>query len=130
MIRQVITCDVCGSQKQQTNHWFVAYEECGELRIGGWDSLRVLSPETKHLCGETCAHKLISHFLMRLVHVETQPATENAETAGATKTAVSSRADYAVPSPSAGQPGTHESPGTTNCARLKQLHPCIGRRTS
>jgi hypothetical protein len=55
VIRKVITCDICGSQKRQTNHWFVAYEESGELRISGWNSLHLLSPETKHLCGETCA---------------------------------------------------------------------------
>lgn len=70
MIRQVITCNICGSQKRQTNHWFVAYQETGELRISGWNSLRLLSPETKHLCGEACAHKLISQFLMRSVDLE------------------------------------------------------------
>lgn len=67
LIRQVITCNICGSQKRQTNHWFVAYQETGELRISGWNSLRLLSPGTKHLCGEACAHKLISQFLMRSV---------------------------------------------------------------
>lgn len=56
LIRQVITCNICGSQKRQTNHWFVAYQETGELRISGWNSLRLLSPGTKHLCGEAlCA---------------------------------------------------------------------------
>ncbi len=39
MIRRVITCDICGSQKQQANHWFVACEKSGELRISGWNSL-------------------------------------------------------------------------------------------
>ena len=79
MIQQVITCDFCGSQKRQTNHWFVAYEESGELRISGWNSHYLLSAGTKHLCGETCAHKLISHFLMRLVVVATQPAEPDRE---------------------------------------------------
>ena len=72
VIRQVITCDICGSQKHQTNHWFVAYEQSGELLIGGWNSPHLLSPGTNHLCGETCAHKLISHFLMSLVDVGPQ----------------------------------------------------------
>jgi len=80
VIRQVITCDICGSQKHQTNHWFVAYEESGELRMSGWNSLHLLSPETKHLCGEACAHKLISHFLVRLVDVGTQRSGERGGT--------------------------------------------------
>jgi hypothetical protein len=63
VIRQVITCDICGSEKGETNHWFVGYEESGELRISDWNPLHLLSPEAKHLCGETCAHKLISQFL-------------------------------------------------------------------
>ena len=66
VIREAIRCDICGAQKRQTNHWFVAYEETGELRISGWNSLHLLSAETKHLCGEACAHKLISQFLLRL----------------------------------------------------------------
>ena len=81
VIRQVITCNVCGSQKRQTNHWFVAYEESGELRIGGWNSLHLLSPDTQHLCGEACAHKLISQFLMRSVDLGTQRAADKRETA-------------------------------------------------
>ena len=80
MIRQVITCDICGIQKQQTNHWFVAREESGELRMSGWNSRYLQSPETKHLCGEACAHKLVSHFLMRLVDMATQPAAGNSGT--------------------------------------------------
>jgi hypothetical protein len=82
VIRQVITCDICGTQKRETNHWFVAYEESGELRISGWNSLHLLSPETKHLCGETCAHKLISHFLMRLVDGGMQRSTDKGDTGG------------------------------------------------
>jgi len=80
VIRKVITCDICGSQKRQTNHWFVAYEESGELRISGWNSLHLLSPETKHLCGETCAHKLISQFLMRLGDGGTQRSADKGDT--------------------------------------------------
>jgi hypothetical protein len=80
VIRQAITCDICGSQKHQTNHWFVAYEESGELRIRGWNSLHLLSHETKHLCGEACVHKLISYFLMRLVDLGTQSSGEKGDT--------------------------------------------------
>lgn len=66
MIQQAITCDICGIEKRQTNHWFLVREESGELRISGWNSLHILLPGTRHLCGETCVHKLISQDLMRL----------------------------------------------------------------
>ena len=96
MIQQVIRCDICGSQKRQTNHWFIAREESGELRISGWNSLYLQSPETKHLCGETCAHRLISQFLMRLGDVETQPAAEKSETEPAAETEISAPAECAL----------------------------------
>ena len=47
---------ICGSQKHPTNHWFVACERPGELHISGWNSLHLLSPGTRRLCGEICAH--------------------------------------------------------------------------
>ena len=36
MIRQAISCDICGAEKKQTNHWFVASTHGGELRVAGW----------------------------------------------------------------------------------------------
>jgi len=29
VIRQAISCDICGTEKKQTNHWFVAYDQEG-----------------------------------------------------------------------------------------------------
>lgn len=65
MIRQAISCDVCGAEKQQTNHWFIAYEQGGELRVSGWTSRHRLRPDSKHLCGQTCLHKLVDDFMAR-----------------------------------------------------------------
>ena len=65
MIRQAISCDICGRDKQQTNHWFVAYEHGTELRIGGWSSQARLRTSSKHLCGQTCLHKLVDDFMAR-----------------------------------------------------------------
>jgi len=65
MIRQAISCDVCGTEKRLTNHWFVAYEHAGELRLSGWSSSRRLRAESKHLCGQTCLHKLVDEFMAR-----------------------------------------------------------------
>jgi hypothetical protein len=78
VIRQAISCDICGSEKKQTNHWFVAYDQGGELRISGWSSRNRLRPGTKHLCGQTCLHKLVDEFMARTLAVRVQPgaATE------------------------------------------------------
>lgn len=67
MIRQAISCDICGAEKKQTNHWFVASEQAGELRIGGWSSRNRLRPGSKHLCGQTCLHKLVDEFMARTI---------------------------------------------------------------
>ncbi len=80
MIRQAISCDVCGSEKRQTNHWFVAFEQGGELRIGGWNSRNRAKPGSKHLCGQTCVHKLVDEFMAKAVRAKSaMPADEEAE---------------------------------------------------
>lgn len=63
MIRQAISCDICGSEKKQTNHWFVAYERNGELRLSGWQSKHTLRPKVKHLCGQKCVHRLMDEYM-------------------------------------------------------------------
>ena len=67
VIRQAISCDICGTEKKQTNHWFVAYEQGGELRVSGWNSRNRLRPGSKHLCGQTCLHKLVDDFMARII---------------------------------------------------------------
>lgn len=69
MIRQAISCDICEAEKKQTNHWFVAYEVNGELRISGWISRNRLRVGSKHLCGQTCLHKLVDDFMARSIAV-------------------------------------------------------------
>ena len=67
MIRQAISCDICGTEKRQTNHWFVAFEQAGELRLGGWTSRNRARPNSKHLCGQTCVHKLVDEYMAQIV---------------------------------------------------------------
>ena len=69
MIRQAISCDICGTEKKQTNHWFVALEQSGELRLSGWSARCKLRPGSKHLCGQTCLHKLVDEFMARNIAV-------------------------------------------------------------
>ncbi len=72
MIRQAISCDVCGAEKQHTNHWFVAYSHGAELRVSGWIAGKRLRAGAKHLCGQTCLHKLVDEFLARTVSASAQ----------------------------------------------------------
>ncbi len=78
MIRQAISCDICASEKKQTNHWFVAYEQAGELRVSGWCSRNRQRPGAKHLCGQTCLHKLVDDFMARTL-VKSPSVAENYE---------------------------------------------------
>lgn len=79
MIRQAISCDICGAEKKQTNHWYVACEQAGELRLGGWNSRMKQRPGTKHLCGQTCLHKLVDEFIARASAQRNSTTAEAAE---------------------------------------------------
>ena len=95
MIRQAISCDICGTEKRQTNHWFVAYEQGGELRMSGWSSRLRLRPGSKHLCGQTCLHKLVDEFMAKSIAVRAQPSDEEEPAlAMATDTSLTSKAAY------------------------------------
>ena len=63
MIRQTVTCDVCGVHKFEANHWFMAFEQKGTLRIGAWGRLNSIRPSMKHLCGQKCVHRFVDDFL-------------------------------------------------------------------
>jgi hypothetical protein len=65
LIRQAISCDICGAEKKHTNHWYVTCEQGGEMRLGGWNSRMRQRPNAKHLCGQTCLHKLLDEFMAR-----------------------------------------------------------------
>jgi len=80
VIRQAISCDICAAEKRQTNHWFVAYEQAGELRVSGWSSRHRLRPGSKHLCGQTCLHKLVDEFMAKSIAVRAQRSAESDET--------------------------------------------------
>ena len=65
-------------RKRQTNHWFVAYEQGGELRLSGWQSRNRLRPGTKHLCGQTCLHKLVDEFMAKAIASRPQTSAASA----------------------------------------------------
>ena len=81
MIRQAILCDICGdicgTDKRRINHWFVVSDHGAELRVSGWNSINRLAPESKHLCGQTCLHKLLDDFMAKVLAGRVQPAARN-----------------------------------------------------
>jgi hypothetical protein len=70
LIGSAVKCDICGRQKQETNHWLVAitrpeYEgilfvpvEASGLRVEGYTH--------EDICGEDCMHKRLSRWLTDL----------------------------------------------------------------
>jgi hypothetical protein len=66
MIRQAINCDMCGAEKQESNYWFVAYEQGGELKLRGWESPQNSRKNAKHLCGQKCAQRMMANFMASL----------------------------------------------------------------
>jgi len=72
VIRQAISCDICATEKRQTNHWFVVLEQGGELRVSGFSSRTRIRPGMKHLCGQTCLHKLVDEFMARTIAVRVE----------------------------------------------------------
>lgn len=99
VIRQAISCDICGTEKKLTNHWFVAHDQAGELRVSGWNSKNRMRPGSKHLCGQTCLHKLVDEFMARALQMR-GPAAEDeqaqvvAPVAKATNASLTSDAAY------------------------------------
>jgi hypothetical protein len=63
MIRQTVTCDICGAHKFEANHWFMAFEHKGTLKISPWGVLNSVHPRMKHLCGQKCLHMFVDDFL-------------------------------------------------------------------
>lgn len=65
---EVFKCDVCGKQKGEANHWFLANTPVSPqpvIRICGWNIDAAYMPEFVHLCGEECVQKKVSEFLSR-----------------------------------------------------------------
>lgn len=103
MIRQAINCDMCGAEKQETtSHWFVAYEQGGELKLRGWESPKQSRKDVKHLCGQKCAQRLTANFTASVMssgnasEVTKIAAPEVAEPATIAATEASDRDDMPI----------------------------------
>jgi len=103
MIRQAINCDMCGAEKQETtSHWFVAYEQGGELKLRGWESPKQSRKDVKHLCGQKCAQRLTANFTASVMssgnagEVTKIAASEGVEPATIAATEASDRDDMPI----------------------------------
>ena len=66
MIEQSIKCEECGAERGQANHWFELRRTPGGSPYFLEWTFEALQPETEHICGETCAHLVLSKFLTAL----------------------------------------------------------------
>lgn len=62
-ITQTITCDVCGKQKQQVNHWWLIAEFEDSIHVSKWRDDD--AEGEKHVCGQECAIKSVSEWLQK-----------------------------------------------------------------
>lgn len=59
--RTVFSCDICGVDRRETNHWYWVLAKSDAITFRRW-SANV--PRTaKHVCGEGCAHRLLDQFV-------------------------------------------------------------------
>jgi len=74
-MQKVYTCNICGVDHKDANHWFVASTslEGIELHTWAWAIHEELldDGQTKHLCGQVCAHKFVDRFMAQ----ETEQST-------------------------------------------------------
>jgi hypothetical protein len=97
MIRQAISCDICGAEKKQTNHWFVAYTHAGELRVSGWGAQGKIRAGSKHLCGQTCLYKLVDEFIAGGATSKVYASEAGAEPMAGADTSLTCSAAYMKP---------------------------------
>lgn len=67
-MKQSFVCDICGAERKDANHWFVARETDGMLMFLHWDEAAICRANTAHLCGQSCAHKALDRFLAQEIN--------------------------------------------------------------
>ena len=101
VIRQAISCDICGTEMQHPNHWFVTYDQGPELRVSGWNSRVRLRAGAKHLCGQTCLHKLVDEFMARTQNLRVSALADKAMAGELSARAKGARAGVMLPTSTA-----------------------------
>lgn len=73
-------CDICGAERKQTNHWFIAEEKAnGMMSLYPWALPKSEGyhdqPGLKHLCGHQCVHLLIDAWMTGKPVANIEPLT-------------------------------------------------------
>jgi hypothetical protein len=63
MLKQIVTCDVCGAIRKDANHWFCYSASPGQVTFWTWGE--EIAARFDHVCGQVCAHKLLDEFLSK-----------------------------------------------------------------
>lgn len=72
-IKILITCDCCGAERKEQNHWFLAHcltaleNVSGQLRIDTFNLEMAQEFNYDILCGEACVQQWISLNIGRIV---------------------------------------------------------------
>ena len=77
MIRQAISCDICGTEMLNANHWFAAYDRGPELRVSAWSANSRIKARVRHLCGQKCLHKLVDNFMAKTMSASASASLES-----------------------------------------------------
>ena len=65
MIVESINCDVCGAERQESNHWILAFRDGWRtVEFHPWSDKDAREQiGVKHLCGRECAQKYLDQVL-------------------------------------------------------------------
>ena len=102
---------------QRANHWFVAYGQGEELRVSGWSAGKRLRAGAKHLCGQTCLHKLVDEFLARATSTPQLKGSETTSSMASANEVESSARLISAPVPVPPAPEQHAPQAPAYAAR-------------
>lgn len=76
---RTVKCDVCGRQKQETNHWLIAIQHpdlSGILFVPADDAQEDLDYPRQDICGRACATQRLNQWIESITATpgERQPA--------------------------------------------------------
>ena len=70
---RVYTCDVCGADRKDVNHWYVVARSAGRCYVLTWAqgvrNRMVNRSTTRHACGRECAHKELDAMMSESIDV-------------------------------------------------------------
>lgn len=60
---ETVKCDVCGRQKQETNHWYQMLIRQDEMAIYCFGKVPETREDVIDLCGSECVQRKVNEFL-------------------------------------------------------------------